>query len=100
MARQQPAGGQGIAMQSVTIYTTRICPYCINAKRLLDKKNAAYEEIRIDTSDAKYEEMLSRSNGLRTVPQIFIGNTHVGGCDDLYALDKQGKLDALLKPAN
>lgn len=83
-------------MRPVTIYTTRICPYCINAKRLLDKKSAAYEEIRVDTSDAKYNEMLSRSNGQRTVPQIFIGSTHVGGCDDLYALDKQGLLDKLL----
>ena len=86
-------------MQPVTIYTTRICPYCVNAKRLLDKKGAAYEEIRVDTSDEKYNEMLSRSSGLRTVPQIFIGNTHVGGCDDLYALDKQGRLDPLLSGA-
>jgi glutaredoxin 3 len=97
MARQQPAGHKGIKnVQAVTIYTTRFCPYCNNAKRLLDKKGAAYEEVRIDSSDEKYMEMLSRSNGLRTVPQIFIGNTHVGGCDDLYALDKQGQLDALL----
>ena len=83
-------------MQPVTIYTTRICPYCMNAKRLLDKKGAAYEEIRVDTADEKYQEMLSLSNGLRTVPQIFIGSTHVGGCDDLYALEKQGKLSPLL----
>lgn len=83
-------------MQPITIYTTRICPYCINAKRLLDKKGAAYEEVRIDASDQKYKEMLSRSNGLRTVPQIFIGGTHVGGCDELYALEKQGRLDSLL----
>jgi len=83
-------------VQAVTVYTTRICPYCINAKRLLDKKGAAYTEIRVDGSDEKYNEMLARSNGLRTVPQIFIGNTHVGGCDDLYALDRQGQLDALL----
>lgn len=83
-------------MQPVTIYTTRICPYCVNAKRLLDKKGVAYEEIRIDTSNEKYEEMLSRSNGMRTVPQIFIGDTHVGGCDELYALEKQGQLNLLL----
>ena len=83
-------------MQPVTIYTTRICPYCINAKRLLDKKGAAYNEIRVDSSEEKYREMLARSNGLRTVPQIFIGDTHVGGCDDLYALDRQNQLDALL----
>jgi len=83
-------------VQPVTIYTTRICPYCVNAKRLLDKKGVAYEEIRIDTSNEKYEEMLSRSNGMRTVPQIFIGDTHVGGCDELYALEKQGQLNLLL----
>jgi glutaredoxin 3 len=97
MAKQQSAGHTRIkSVQAVTIYTTRLCPYCSNAKRLLDKKGVAYEEVRIDSSDEKYMEMLSRSNGLRTVPQIFIGNTHVGGCDDLYALDKQGQLDALL----
>jgi glutaredoxin 3 len=69
----------------------------MNAKRLLDKKGAAYEEIRVDSSDEKYREMLARSNGLRTVPQIFIGDTHVGGCDELYALDKQGQLNILLQ---
>jgi len=68
----------------------------MNAKRLLDKKGAAYEEIRVDSSDEKYREMLARSNGLRTVPQIFIGDTHVGGCDELYALEKQGQLTILL----
>jgi len=83
-------------VQPVTIYTTRICPYCVNAKRLLDKKGVAYEEIRIDTSNEKYQEMLSRSNGMRTVPQIFIGDTHIGGCDELYALEKQGQLNLLL----
>ena len=81
------------SVQAVTIYTTRICPYCINAKRLLDKKGVVYEEIRIDTSNEKYQEMLTRSNGMRTVPQIFIGDTHVGGCDELYALEKQNQLD-------
>jgi len=87
-------------MLPATIYTTRICPYCISAKRLLDKKGVTYEEIRVDTSDEKYNEMLSRSNGLRTVPQIFIGSTHVGGYDNLYALDKQGQLDLLLNSTN
>ncbi len=68
----------------------------MNAKRLLEKKGVSYEEIRIDTSSEKHQEMLARSNGMRTVPQIFIGNTHVGGCDELYALEKQGELDNLL----
>lgn len=84
-------------MQPVTIYTTRICPYCISAKRLLGKKGVSYQEIAIDASEEKYREMLSRSNGMRTVPQIFIGDLHVGGSDDLHALDKAGKLDALLQ---
>jgi glutaredoxin 3 len=83
-------------MQPVTVYTTRICPYCMSAKRLLGKKGVAYQEISVDTSEEKFREMLARSNGMRTVPQIFIGNFHVGGSDDLYALDKAGKLDGLL----
>jgi glutaredoxin 3 len=84
-------------MQPVTVYTTRICPYCMSAKRLLGKKGVAYQEISVDTSEEKYREMLARSNGMRTVPQIFIGNFHVGGSDDLYTLDKAGKLDGLLE---
>lgn len=83
-------------MPTVTVYTTRICPYCMSAKRLLSKKGVDYQEIAVDTSEEKYREMLSRSNGMRTVPQIFIGDVHVGGSDDLHALDKAGKLDALL----
>ena len=83
-------------MHPVTIYTTRICPYCVNAKRLLDKKGVTYEEVRVDTSAEKRDEMLARSKGQRTVPQIFIGNTHVGGCDELYALEHEGKLNSLL----
>jgi glutaredoxin 3 len=86
-------------MPAVTIYTTRFCPYCVSAKRLLTKKGAAYDEVAVDRSDEKYAEMLARSEGMRTVPQIFIGDFHVGGCDELYALEKQGKLDALLNPA-
>jgi len=69
----------------------------MSAKRLLAKKGVSYQEIAIDTSDEKYQEMLSRSSGMRTVPQIFIGDVHVGGSDDLHALDKAGKLDELLK---
>jgi len=87
-------------VQAVTIYTTRICPYCVSAKRLLDKKGAPYKEISVDTSETNYQEMLSRTNGRRTVPQIFIGNTHIGGCDELYVLDKKGGLDFLLAHQN
>lgn len=83
-------------MAKVLMYTTQVCPYCIRAKALLQRKGiAAIEEIRIDTDSARREEMTKRT-GRRTVPQIYIGDTHVGGCDDLYALDHEGKLDALL----
>ena len=83
-------------MKTVRIYTTPICPYCVRAKSLLSKKGVAFEEIDIFMSDEARQEMLSNSGGARTVPQIFVGDTHVGGCDDLYALDKAGKLDPLL----
>lgn len=84
----------------IVMYTTAICPYCIRAKALLKRKGIEdIEEIRVDLEPERREEMLARSNGLRTVPQIFIGDTHVGGCDDMHALDHDGKLDALLFPA-
>lgn len=83
-------------MKSVTIYTTPICPYCVRAKSLLGKKGVAYEEVDVMMDQKAREEMLAKSGGARTVPQIFIGTTHVGGCDDLYALDRDGKLDPLL----
>ncbi len=82
-------------MQDVTIYTTTWCPFCIRAKRLLDKKQAPYTEIKVDNDPAKRQEMTERSGG-RTVPQIFIGDTAIGGCDDLFALERQGKLDKIL----
>jgi glutaredoxin 3 len=81
----------------ITIYTTPICPYCVRAKQLLKKKGAAYDEIDVFMDKNAREEMEEKSNGARTVPQIFIGDTHVGGSDDLYALDHEGKLDALLQ---
>jgi len=84
-------------MQKITIYTTMLCPYCVMAKRLLKQKGAAFEEINVGVSSSKRKEMETRSGGCHTVPQIFIGEQHVGGCDDLYALDKQGKLDPLLE---
>jgi glutaredoxin 3 len=83
-------------MVAIEIYTTGYCPYCRWAKDLLRKKNVEFKEI--DVSDYKRRaEMTARANGRTTVPQIFIGSVHVGGCDDLYALDEAGKLDPLLK---
>ena len=80
----------------VTIYTTPICPYCTAAKALLRNRQIAVTEIDVSAQPEQREEMMKRS-GRRTVPQIFIGDTHVGGYDDLYALDEAGKLDALLQ---
>jgi glutaredoxin 3 len=79
----------------VTIYTTRFCPYCIRAKELLGSKGADYTEIAVDAEPGRRLEMTERS-GRRTVPQIWIGEQHVGGCDDLYALERQGRLDDML----
>jgi len=83
-------------MPKITIYTTPICFYCARAKQLLQQKGVSFEEIDLFTSETARDEMVQRSNGCRTVPQIFIGGRHVGGCDDLYALDQTGKLDHLL----
>lgn len=82
--------------QKIVMYTTEVCPYCVRAKQLLQQKGVqGIEEIRVDLLPERQGEMVARS-GRRTVPQIFIGDTHVGGCDDLYALDREGKLDPLL----
>jgi glutaredoxin 3 len=83
-------------MQPVEIYTTQICPYCAMAKRLLQKKGVAFAEIDVGRDPSKREAMIQRANGRRTVPQIFIGGVHVGGCDDLHDLDYAGKLDPML----
>ena len=83
-------------MKNVRIYTTPICPYCARAKSLLAKKGVAMEEVDVFMDEGAREEMLAKSGGARTVPQIFIGDTHVGGCDELYALEKAGELDSLL----
>jgi glutaredoxin 3 len=83
-------------MKSVRIYTTPICPYCVRAKSLLTKKGAPFEEVDIFMDESARDEMLAKSGGARTVPQIFIGDTHVGGCDELYALERAGELDPLL----
>ena len=80
----------------IEIYTTPLCPYCIRAKRLLEQKGAAFREIDVMGDDEARGAMIRRANGRYTVPQIFIGETHVGGSDDLYALERSGKLDALL----
>lgn len=83
-------------MPKIEIYTTPWCPYCHAAKSLLDTKKAAYEERDVRTPDAR-AAMIQRAHGRRTVPQIFIGETHVGGYDDLAALERQGRLDPLLQ---
>lgn len=83
-------------MAKVTIYTTMMCPYCFRAKRLLDGKGVSYDEIDVTMDPKGRQAMTQRANGRRTVPQIFIGETHVGGSDDLHALERSGKLDALL----
>lgn len=83
-------------MKPVEIYTTPLCGYCHAAKRLLKAKGAAFSEIDLSTEPGRRAEMMQRSNGGRTVPQVFIGGQHVGGCDDLHALDHAGRLDALL----
>ncbi|MEO1014194.1 MAG: glutaredoxin 3 [Pseudomonadota bacterium] len=83
-------------MSPVTIYTKPMCPFCVRAMVLLADKGAEVTEISAAYDAEKRAEMLSRSNGKMTYPQIFIGETHVGGCDDLFALDQAGKLDALL----
>ena len=82
-------------MGAIEIYTNGWCPFCFRAKRLLDKKGVEYQEYPIDQEPGRRAEMIQRSGRL-TVPQIFIGDTHVGGCDDLYELEQAGKLDPLL----
>ena len=83
-------------MKSVTVYTKPLCPYCVRAMSLLKKKGAPIEEVCAAFDSEKRAEMLRRSNGARTYPQIFIGDFHVGGSDELYALEAAGKLDSLL----
>jgi glutaredoxin 3 len=83
-------------MQPIDIYTTPFCPYCLDAKALLKKKNVAFTEIDVSRDRELRRKMTERANGRTTVPQIFVGATHVGGCDDLYALDSAGGLDPLL----
>ena len=83
-------------MKPVEIYTSPLCGFCHAAKRLLSQKGISFSEIDVSRDPARRQEMLQRANGRRTVPQIFVGETHVGGCDELYALENDGELDALL----
>lgn len=83
-------------MSDVTIYTRQFCGFCSRAKTLLDQKGVAYEEKDATASPQLRQEMIQRAKGASTFPQIFVGETHVGGCDDLFALDRAGKLDPLL----
>jgi len=82
---------------SIIIYTISTCPYCIKAKVLLNKKMVKYKEINIENDNSLREAIVKKSNGSTSVPQIFINDVHIGGCDDLYILENQGKLDELLK---
>lgn len=83
-------------MNPVEIYTSPLCGFCHAAKRLLNQKGISFSEVDVLREPARKAEMIARANGGRTVPQIFIGDMHVGGCDDLFALERAGKLDSLL----
>jgi glutaredoxin 3 len=82
--------------KDIYLYSSRLCPFCTQAKRLLEHKGLAYRELLVDGDPALRQEAMTRS-GRRTVPQIWVGDTHVGGCDDLFALERAGALDGLLK---
>ncbi len=86
-------------MAKVVLYTTMFCPFCHHAKRLLSQKGVEFDEIDVDMTPGGRQEMMARASGRHTVPQIFIDETHVGGCDELYALEHQGRLDPLLAAA-
>ena len=83
-------------MKKVEIYTWQYCPFCIRAKSLLNKKNIDFIEYKIDGDESAREKMSERSNGKRSLPQIFIDNNSIGGCDDLYSLEEENKLDSLI----
>lgn len=84
-------------MAQIEVYSSIFCPYCFRAKDLLQKKGAAFTEIDVLAEPKKREEMMRRAGGRHTVPQIFIDGQHIGGCDELYALDRRGQLDPLLQ---
>jgi len=83
-------------MPKIIVYSGPSCPYCVRAKMLLTKKGAAFTDYDVKADAAKFDEMLAKTGGRKTIPQIFINDKHIGGCDDLYALDAAGKLDPLL----
>ena len=83
-------------MKKVEIYTWQYCPFCIRAKSLLNKKNIEFIEYKIDGDESAREKMSERANGKRSLPQIFIDNNSIGGCDDLYSLEEENKLDSLI----
>ena len=84
------------SVKPVKIYTTQTCPYCVRAKRLLQRKNVSYQEIDVGRDDEARTQLIE-TTGRRTVPQVFIGDKHIGGSDDLYALEERGELDRLLQ---
>lgn len=86
-------------MAKIVIYTTQYCPYCVQAKRLLNKKGIAFEEIDVSRDPELRNTMVQKAGGRLTVPQIFVDDKHIGDCDGIYALDRQGRLDALLNPS-
>lgn len=86
-------------MAAVTLYTRPMCPYCVRAVSLLKQKGVAFEEIDAGFDMAKKKEMIEKAGGARTFPQIFIGDTHIGGCDEMLALERAGKLDPMLADA-
>jgi glutaredoxin 3 len=88
-----------MAQPAVKMYSTRFCPYCIRARQLLEAKGVVYEDISVDANPSLRQTMMAES-GRHTVPQIWIGETHVGGFDDLYLLERQGELDSLLRSAS
>ena len=84
-------------MKKITIYTHPYCPFCVKAKHLLNMKNIKYHEMDISKNTEKFEEMMLKSKGAKTVPQIFINDIHLGDCDYIHSIDSEGKLDAILK---
>lgn len=94
-SRHSPVGKRWNT-KMIEIYTSPLCGFCHSAKRLLNQKGVSFSEINVALSPQRKAEMIDRAGGRRTVPQIFIGETHIGGCDDLFDLETKGKLDALL----
>ncbi len=84
-------------LNNIVIYTTNYCPYCVKAKKLLEQKGLSYQEINVENDDKLRQELVVKASGKKTVPQIFIGELHVGGCDDLHELESTGELDKLVK---